>query len=74
MPRTFCSLVAALSGLALVAVFVVVAYRLPGAVAVLALARHGYSTSRLALIPVTLTLPGIADSYFRSAWRWTPTC
>ena len=47
------SLMAALSGLALVAVFMVVAYRLPGAVAVAALSLY-------ALIPVTLTLPGIA--------------
>ena len=55
------SLVAALSGLALVAVFMVVAYRLPGAVAVLALALYAvFNLTVYALIPVTLTLPGIA--------------
>jgi preprotein translocase subunit SecD len=55
------SLVAALSGLALVAVFMVLAYRLPGAVAVVALALYAmFNLTVYALIPVTLTLPGIA--------------
>ena len=55
------SLVAALSGLALVAVFMVVAYRLPGVVAVLALSLYAlFNLAVYALIPVTLTLPGIA--------------
>jgi preprotein translocase subunit SecD len=55
------SLVAALSGLALVAVFMVVAYRLPGAVAVMALSLYAlFNLAMYALIPVTLTLPGIA--------------
>ena len=55
------SLQAALSGLALVAVFMVVAYRLPGAVAVVALSMYAlFNLSIYALIPVTLTLPGIA--------------
>ena len=55
------SLVAALSGLALVAVFMVVAYRLPGAVAVMALSLYAlFNLAVYALIPVTLTLPGIA--------------
>ena len=55
------SLQAALSGLALVAVFMVVAYRLPGAVAVAALSLYAlFNLSVYALIPVTLTLPGIA--------------
>ena len=55
------SLVAALSGLALVAVFMVVAYRLPGAVAVVALSLYAlFNLAMYALIPVTLTLPGIA--------------
>ena len=55
------SLVASLSGLALVAVFMVVAYRLPGAVAVMALSLYAlFNLAVYALIPVTLTLPGIA--------------
>ena len=55
------SLVAALSGLALVAVFMVIAYRLPGAVAVMALSLYAlFNLAVYALIPVTLTLPGIA--------------
>ncbi len=50
------SLVAALSGLALVAVFMVVAYRLPGAVAVMALSLYAlFNLAVYALIPVTLT-------------------
>lgn len=55
------SLVAALSGLALVAVFMVVVYRLAGVVAVLALSLYAlFNLAIYALIPVTLTLPGIA--------------
>jgi len=55
------SLQAALFGLALVAVFMVVVYRLPGAVAVVALALYSlFNLALYALIPVTLTLPGIA--------------
>ncbi len=55
------SLVAALSGLVLVAVFMVVVYRLAGVVAVLALSLYGlFNLAAYALIPVTLTLPGIA--------------
>ena len=55
------SLVAALAGLALVAVFMVVVYRLPGVVAVLALSLYAlFNLAIYALIPVTLTLPGIA--------------
>lgn len=55
------SLQAALSGLTLVAVFMVLAYRLPGAVAVAALSLYAlFNLSVYALIPVTLTLPGIA--------------
>ena len=55
------SLVAALSGLAFVAVFMVVAYRLPGGVAVFALSLYAlFNLAMYALIPVTLTLPGIA--------------
>ena len=55
------SLVAALSGLALVALFMVLVYRLPGIVAVLALALYSlFNLAIYALIPVTLSLPGIA--------------
>ncbi|WP_029626283.1 protein translocase subunit SecD [Synechococcus sp. CB0205] len=55
------SLQAALLGLALVAVFMVVVYRLPGVVAVVALALYAlFNLAMYALIPVTLTLPGIA--------------
>ncbi|BEV36361.1 protein translocase subunit SecD [Synechococcus sp. M16CYN] len=55
------SLAAALSGLALVSVFMVSAYRLPGAVAVVALSLYVlFNLAVYALIPVTLTLPGIA--------------
>ena len=55
------SLFAALSGLALVAIFMVVAYRLAGAVAVVALSLYAlFNLALYALIPVTLTLPGIA--------------
>ncbi|MEB3159176.1 MAG: protein translocase subunit SecD, partial [Synechococcus sp.] len=55
------SLVAALAGLALVALFMLVTYRLAGVVAVLALALYAlFNLSVYALIGVTLTLPGIA--------------
>ena len=55
------SLLAALSGLLLVAVFMVVVYRLAGVVAVFALSLYGlFNLAAFALIPVTLTLPGIA--------------
>ena len=55
------SLLAALSGLLLVAVFMVVVYRLAGVVAVVALSLYGlFNLAAFALIPVTLTLPGIA--------------
>lgn len=55
------SLLAALLGLALVAVFMVLVYRLAGVVAVLALSLYAlFNLALYALIPVTLTLPGIA--------------
>ena len=55
------SLMAALSGLALVAVFMVLLYRLPGGVAVIALSLYSlFNLAVYCLIPVTLTLPGIA--------------
>lgn len=55
------SLIAALSGLALVAVFMLVVYRLAGLVSVLALSLYAlFNLAIYALIPVTLTLPGIA--------------
>jgi preprotein translocase subunit SecD len=55
------SLVASLSGLALVAVFMAVTYRLPGIVAVVALSLYAlFNLAVYSLIPVTLSLPGIA--------------
>ena len=55
------SLIAALSGLVLVGVFMVVTYRLAGVVAVMALSLYAlFNLAVYALIPVTLTLPGIA--------------
>jgi preprotein translocase subunit SecD len=55
------SLVAALSGLALVAVFMVLVYRLAGLVSVVALSLYSlFNLAIYALIPVTLSLPGIA--------------
>jgi preprotein translocase subunit SecD len=55
------SLAAGLAGLALVGVFMALVYRLPGIVAVLALSLYAlFNLAVYALIPVTLTLPGIA--------------
>ncbi|MFN9548093.1 MAG: protein translocase subunit SecD [Cyanobacteriota bacterium] len=55
------SLVAGLAGLALVGLFMAVVYRLPGLVSVLALSLYAlFNLAIYALIPVTLTLPGIA--------------
>ncbi|MFN9694713.1 MAG: protein translocase subunit SecD [Synechococcaceae cyanobacterium] len=55
------SLAAALAGLALVALFMVIVYRLPGIVSVLALSLYAlFNLAIYSLIPVTLTLPGIA--------------
>jgi preprotein translocase subunit SecD len=55
------SLLAGLSGLGLVGVFMVITYRLPGLVSVLALSLYAlFNLAIYALIPVTLTLPGIA--------------
>ena len=55
------SLIAALSGLVLVGVFMLLIYRLAGGVAVMALSLYAlFNLSVYALIPVTLTLPGIA--------------
>ena len=55
------SLVAGLAGLGLVGVFMVIVYRLPGMVAVVALALYAlFNLALYALVPVTLTLPGIA--------------
>ncbi|MCP9941320.1 protein translocase subunit SecD [Cyanobium sp. ATX 6E8] len=55
------SLLAALTGLLLVAMFMVVVYRLAGIVAVISLSLYGlFNLAAYALIPVTLTLPGIA--------------
>ncbi|WP_320674455.1 protein translocase subunit SecD [Prochlorococcus sp. MIT 1341] len=55
------SLIAALSGLVLVALFMLLSYRLAGLVAVLALSLYAlFNLAAYSLIPVTLTLPGIA--------------
>ncbi|WP_320667575.1 protein translocase subunit SecD [Prochlorococcus sp. MIT 1307] len=55
------SLSSALSGLALVAIFMLLAYRLAGFVAVIALSLYAlFNLAVYALVPVTLTLPGIA--------------
>lgn len=55
------SLIAGIVGLAVVAVFMILYYRLPGILAVLALLMYATITFTLfKLIPVTLTLPGIA--------------
>ncbi len=55
------SLIAALSGLALVAVFMITFYRIAGFVAILALSFYSmFNFAIYALVPVTLTLPGIA--------------
>ncbi len=55
------SLIAALAGLSLVAVFMIFAYRLAGMVAVIALGLYAlFNLAAYTLIPVTLTLPGIA--------------
>ncbi len=55
------SLVAGLIGFAIVALFMLLYYRLPGAVAVIAVAIYaGLTFALFKLIPVTLTLPSIA--------------
>ncbi len=55
------SLVAGLIGFSIVALFMIIYYRLPGGVAVAAIAIYGAITFALfKLIPVTLTLSGIA--------------
>jgi preprotein translocase subunit SecD len=55
------SLVAGLAGLGLVGVFMSIVYRLPGLVSVVALSLYAlFNLAIYALIPVTLTLPGIA--------------
>ncbi|MFY7695344.1 MAG: protein translocase subunit SecD [Cyanobium sp.] len=55
------SLLAGLAGLALVGLFMVVVYRLPGVVAVVALSLYAlFNLAIYSLVPVTLTLPGIA--------------
>tara|TARA_Y100001968_G_scaffold88813_1_gene79868 strand:+ start:1396 stop:2889 length:1494 start_codon:yes stop_codon:yes gene_type:complete len=55
------SLIAALLGLSLVAILMIFIYRLPGLVAVIALGLYSlFNLSFYALLPVTLTLPGIA--------------
>ncbi len=55
------SMIAGVIGFAIVTLFMIIFYRLPGGVAVLAILNYGVITLALyKLIPVTLTLPGIA--------------
>jgi preprotein translocase subunit SecD len=55
------SLIAGMIGFALVTLFMIIYYRLPGGIAILAIINYGLITLALfKLIPVTLTLPGIA--------------
>jgi len=55
------SLIAGLAGLIIITLFMVIYYRLPGAIAMLSIATYGAITLALfKFIPVTLTLPGIA--------------
>lgn len=55
------SLIAGLIGFLMVTLFMVIYYRLPGGLAILAIMNYGLVTLALfKLIPVTLTLPGIA--------------
>jgi preprotein translocase subunit SecD len=55
------SMVAGLIGFAIVTLFMIIFYRLPGSIAVLAIINYAIVTLALyKLIPVTLTLPGIA--------------
>ncbi len=55
------SLSAAIAGLTLVAIFMLLTYRLAGFVAVIALSLYSlFNLAIYALLPVTLTLPGIA--------------
>ena len=55
------SLIAALTGLFFVAVFMIIVYKLAGFVAVIALSFYSlFTLSIYALLPVTLTLPGVA--------------
>jgi len=55
------SLIAALTGLLFVGIFMIIIYKLAGFVAVLALSFYSlFTLSIYALLPVTLTLPGVA--------------
>lgn len=55
------SMLAGAIGMAVVAIFMIAYYRLPGILAVLALVMYAFITFALfKLVPVTLTLPGIA--------------
>lgn len=55
------SLIAGVIGFVIIALFMLIYYRLPGAISILAIAIYGLITLTIyKLIPVTLTLPGIA--------------
>ena len=55
------SLIAGIAGMIIITLFMVIYYRLPGAIAMLSIATYGAITLALfKFIPITLTLPGIA--------------
>ncbi|MEM5774528.1 MAG: protein translocase subunit SecD, partial [Anaerolineaceae bacterium] len=55
------SLIAGAIGFVIIALFMIIYYRLPGAIAILAIGVYGLITLTIyKLLPVTLTLPGIA--------------
>ncbi len=55
------SLIAGAIGFVIIALFMIIYYRLPGAIAILAIGMYGLITLTIyKLLPVTLTLPGIA--------------
>lgn len=62
-------------GVLLTGLFIILVYRVVGLLAAIALASYGLiSYAALVALGATLTLPGLADSCWPSAWPWTPTC
>ena len=65
---------AGIAGFLIVALFLLVFYRVLGAIATVALAIYGlYFFAIIKLIPITLTLPGIAGLILTSGWPPTRT-
>jgi SecD/SecF fusion protein len=65
---------AGIAGFLVVALFLLVFYRVLGLIAVTALAVYAlYFYAIIKLIPITLTLPGIAGLILTLGWRPTPT-